>query len=63
MKVQVKIKQTYGRDNIYPANETALLFTRIIGNKTFSKQQLRLIKELGYEIEPISQTTEELIGV
>jgi len=51
--VQVKIKQVYGRDMIYPANETAILFTRFTGQKTLTPRDLALIRQLGFHVDQV----------
>lgn len=53
MKLQIKIKSVYGVERIYPVNETAIKFGRLVGTKTFTQDQLGLIKDLGYEIEQV----------
>jgi hypothetical protein len=50
-KVMIQVKNVYGNELLYPANETAELFTKLLGTKTFSVSQLKLIQELGFEIE------------
>ncbi len=54
MKLQIKIKCIYGRDRIYPANDTAEKFSKLIGAKCFTEEHLRIIQELGYQIEQIN---------
>lgn len=51
MKLIIRIKNVFGTDRIYPANETAEKFLRLLGGKTFSESQIKHIRELGYEIE------------
>ena len=50
--VLVEIRQVYGVERIYPANDTAELFLRI-GNyrKTFDRSEIGTIKELGFKVE------------
>mgnify|MGYP006401020405 CR=1 FL=1 len=50
--VLVEIRQVYGVERIYPANDTAKLFLRI-GNyrKTFDRSEIGTIKELGFKVE------------
>jgi len=50
-KVLVTIKQVYGNETIYPANDTAQVFADLIGTKTLSRSKLGLIQALGYELE------------
>ncbi len=63
MKIQIKVKSVYGVERIYPVNDTAVKFGRLVGTKTFTKEQLKIIKDLGYEIEevyayPLTETKE-----
>lgn len=51
MKIKVQIKNVYGQPRIYPACDTAKKFLRLTGGKTFSKQDIELIKQLGYVVE------------
>lgn len=50
-KVLVEVRDVYGNRRIYPANETAKLFTDIAGTRTLDPHVVRLIRKLGYEIE------------
>lgn len=50
-KVLVEVRNVYGNRRIYPANETAKLFTDIAGTRTLDPHVIRLIRKLGYEIE------------
>lgn len=51
MSITVKVKNIYGQDLIYPADDNAQRFAQLTGKKTFTKYDLRLIKELGYEVK------------
>jgi hypothetical protein len=44
----IEIKQVYGKDYYYPANETAETFLRFTGTNTLSKANLRDAAKLGY---------------
>ena len=46
----VTVKNVYGTDLIYPADETAKILAALTGKKTLSAAALKLAKELGYEI-------------
>ena len=50
-KVRVEIRSVYGNDLIYPCNDEAKNFSRLVNKKTFSKEDLAIIKDLGFEIE------------
>ena len=51
MTVEIKIKSVYGRELIYPINDTAKIFAELMDRKTFTKSQLLIIKKLGAEIK------------
>lgn len=52
MTCLVEIRIVYGRELIYPANDTAETLLKLIGRKTFSREELDLIKsQLGFSIE------------
>lgn len=50
MKITVLIKNVYGNETIYPACETAKKFAALTGKKTFSMNDINLIKTLGYSV-------------
>ena len=52
--ITVQVRSVYGSDLVYPADDAALLFARLIGAKTFNAQQLATIKALGYAIHVAS---------
>lgn len=47
----IKQKNVYGNTLIYPACPVAETFAALVGQKTFSVYHLRLIKQLGYDIQ------------
>ena len=51
--ISVKEKSVWGNTLIYPNNETAIKFTQLLGKKTFTSFDLKVIESLGYEIEYI----------
>lgn len=53
MTIQVQIRQAYGRENIYPICEKAKLFAQLVGQKCLTRQDITVIKQLGYTIEII----------
>lgn len=57
-KVLVKIKNVYGNELIYPANDTAKIFADIAGQVTLTRETLKNIKDLGYEIEVVQKVLE-----
>jgi len=45
----VEVKKIYGVDRVYPACNKSLALSKLIGKKTFSKQEVNIIREeLGY---------------
>lgn len=55
MKIQVKIKQVYGNEMIYPVCEKAKVFCEMVGQKTLTSATIQGIKKLGYEIEVVQE--------
>ena len=53
MIVQLKVKQNYGNQALYPHNKQAQLFAQIAGTKTLTTDTIRHIMELGYRVEYI----------
>ncbi len=53
--ITVRVQRNYGTDMIYPASDTAMLFARLVGKKTFSKYDLAVIRDLGYEVNVQAQ--------
>lgn len=51
MKIQVSIKSVYGIDRTYPESKEAKLLCTLTGKKTLDHLALRIIKELGIEVE------------
>lgn len=58
MTIQVRIKTVYGAEKIYPVCDKACVFAKLVGQKTLTRENIKLIKELGYEIlvvaDPVS---------
>jgi len=55
MKITIRCDKNYGVETFYPACERAQLFARIAGTKTLTRNTLRDIAALGYQID-IEQT-------
>lgn len=58
--VLVEVKQTYGVERIYPCNEVALHFASLIGQKTLSRDSLRTIVKLGFDVQVVPVTWREI---
>jgi len=50
MELKITTRNVYGNMTMYPANETAKLFTQLMGRKTLSHTDIHTIKKLGYQI-------------
>ena len=48
--ITVSVRSVYGRDMVYPADDSALLFARLLQVKTFNAFQLSGIRALGYRV-------------
>lgn len=51
MKIQVYIRCVYGSTRVYPVCPKALALAKLSGATTLTPEALRIIKELGYELE------------
>lgn len=56
MKLQVTVK--WKRQRYYPANMTAKMFCMLLKQLCLAPRDIEVIKNLGYEVEEIVQTTE-----
>lgn len=59
LSIQVIIKNIYGKETIYPSCETAEGFCKLLGQKTLTRDDIRNIKNLGYQVL-VKQETPEL---
>ena len=50
-KIQVRIKDVYGRQTAYPVCEKAKLFAKLAGTATLTHDARQIILALGYNIE------------
>lgn len=57
MKIQVQVKNVYGKETIYPICPIALNFARLVGQKTLTRDNIKIIKDMGYEIEAVHPVT------
>jgi hypothetical protein len=53
--VLVKFENVFGRELIYPDNESAELFCKIADTKSLTHEMIRYIKQLGYSVETRQQ--------
>ena len=50
MIITVSVRNVYGSDLVYPADDAAQTFALLIRAKTFNHGQLGLIRSLGYTV-------------
>lgn len=50
MVITVAVRNVFGNDLVYPADDAAATFAALIGAKTFNRGQLCLIRTLGYAV-------------
>jgi hypothetical protein len=48
---EVEPRTNYGTTHLYPINAVAKLFARLVGRKTLTMDELRVIAALGYTIK------------
>ena len=53
MKLTLLIKNIYGEQKAYPNCETSKKFAELLGTKTLTREALKQIKALGYELEAV----------
>jgi hypothetical protein len=66
--VLVEVRNVYGRETIYPANDNAERLAAIAGAKTLQLRHLELARGLGLEVREVTQqklaaTTDPLAGM
>ena len=49
--ITVEVKRVYGEEKIYPVCEKALIFAKMVGQKTLTPSNIANIKALGYTIK------------
>lgn len=50
MRIEIEIRNVYGRDLAFPANPAAHNLAKLVGQKTISPAQLQIAQQLGHEI-------------
>ena len=53
--LEVQVKTVYGNDLIYPMCSKAKLFTTLTKTKTLSREDIAVIKALGYSVKTAAQ--------
>jgi hypothetical protein len=56
MSITVKIEYPFGIERIYPACDTSKLLLSLTDNKTFTRNQINKVKQLGYDVN-VEQVT------
>jgi excinuclease UvrABC helicase subunit UvrB len=59
--VLVDVKNVYGNEVVYPANNTAELLAAIAGTKTLTARTLRYAEEMGFEIKMVERDIEDFV--
>jgi len=52
----IKIRHVYGNRMIYPVNDLALSFSRLIGKKTFNEGEINIIQDIGFKVQVEQQS-------
>jgi len=55
MQIEVKVKNVYGVQRIYPICANALLFCQLTKTETITSQSLDIIKTLGYKVVVVQE--------
>jgi hypothetical protein len=52
----VNIRSVFGNERIYPISESALLIAKLMERKTFNRNDIEIIKKLGFSVSVEAQT-------
>jgi len=63
MQISLIQKSVFGRDLIYPACEQSEKLAAFKGSKTFTVEDLKQLKEIGFEMQFIAEVPEFLQSV
>tara|TARA_R110002012_G_scaffold157856_1_gene319143 strand:+ start:430 stop:603 length:174 start_codon:yes stop_codon:yes gene_type:complete len=55
MEIEVQVKTVYGNNLIYPICNKAKSFTTLTKTKTLSREDIAVIKALGYSVKTAAQ--------
>ena len=61
--ISVTVRNVYGRQLVYPANESAQLLARIAGTATLAPAVLKLAVQLGMTVTQVSDDASALAGI
>ena len=56
MNITVRVTNNFGNRAIYPVCNDAQTFAELAGTKTLTDETIRLVKDLGYEVQIQPQT-------
>lgn len=56
MVLTISIKNVYGTEMVYPACDQSRLLVKLLKSKTFTKQAIYILKQLGYTFKTESKT-------
>ena len=59
-RIEVKVKIVYGRERVYPANESARLLCEMLNTKTLDVKVLKTMKALGHEVVQVTEAQDFL---
>jgi hypothetical protein len=48
--IEVEVRNVYGNKLVYPANELAHKFAKLLGTKTFNRETILGLKDMGYVV-------------
>jgi len=54
MVVKYEVRNVYGNERLYPANNVAQQFAQLTNTTTLSRFHLQMIRELGFTVQPIT---------
>lgn len=60
--IEVEVRSVFGKDLIYPVNETAKVLARIAGTKTLSTTDLENAVKLGLNVKEVNPNKLKLNG-
>ena len=53
----VTVKHVYGVQQLYPANEQARLVCKLLGQKTLTRENCAILKQMGFDLQPRADLT------
>lgn len=55
--IKIVIRSVYGNQLVYPANPLGDKFANLLGTKTFNAKTLAGMRDMGYQIEKVSEAS------